>query len=240
MRILIDKTSKKFFVPDITKDYHCQFGYFKKADLKKKSGTIKSNTGKEMLIFEPSFADLYRRIKRSAQIVPLKDIGAIVAETGIGKDSVVVDSGSGSGAMACFLAHLVKRVHTFDIREDFMEIAKMNIEKLGLKNVTIKKQDAYENVPVKDADLVFLDLPEPWLAVENALVALKAGGYLVSYSPTIPQIMDFSNAVRKRDDAALIKVTETIERQWECNDRKVRPKSNTMHSGFIAYARKMG
>ena len=44
-------------------------------DLKAKTGSkISSNTKKEFTIFNPYFIDLYRKIKRDAQIIPLKDI----------------------------------------------------------------------------------------------------------------------------------------------------------------------
>ena len=50
--------------------------------------------------------------------------------------------------------------------------------------------------------------------------ALKSGGYLVSYSPTIPQAMDFANAILERKDFAIIKTSEVIEREWEMEGRK--------------------
>lgn len=241
-KILITKQGKKFFAKDLSQDLHTQYGFIKKEDLKKaKEGDLlKSNTGREFFIFNPQFIDLYKKIKRDAQIIPLKDIGFIIAETGINKSSKVLDAGSGSGALACFLAATAKEVITYEIREDFIEIVKSNIEFLGLKNVKIKNIDIYQKIDDKNIDAIILDLPEPWNAIENCAKALKAGGFLVSYSPSIPQIADFVNAIRKNEDFVYLKTLEVTEREWEVEDRKVRPKSKGLgHSGFLSFARKV-
>ena len=239
-KVLMNKLGKRFLVKDISKDMHTQFGYFKKEDLKAKNGRIKTNTGKEFAIFDAYFIDLHKKIKRGAQIIPLKDIGLIVSETGVNKKSKVVDAGSGSGALACFLANIAKEVTTYEIREDFIEIVKNNIKFLNLKNVKIKNKNIYDGIDEKNVDLVTLDLPEPWKALESAEKSLKAGGFLVSYSPTIPQVMDFVNEVRKNDNFAYLKTSEIIEREWEVEERKVRPRSQAIgHSGFLSFARKI-
>ncbi|MBL7054481.1 methyltransferase domain-containing protein [Candidatus Woesearchaeota archaeon] len=241
-KILITKQGKKFYVRDMDKDFHTQYGFVKKEDLKKiKDETVlKTNTHKEFAIFSPFFADLYRKIKRDAQIIPLKDVGLIIAETGINKNSKIIDAGSGSGALACFLAHLCKEVVTYEIREDFIEIVKKNIEFLGLKNIKIKNKDVYSGIDEKDIDLVVLDLPEPWKAITNAKKALKVGGFLVSYSPSIPQTMDFVNEIHKNTNFVHVKTSEIIEREWEVEERKVRPKSRGIgHSGFISFCRRI-
>ena len=239
-KVLMNKLGKRFLVKDISKDMHTQFGYFKKEDLKAKNGRIKTNTGKEFAIFDAYFIDLHKKIKRDAQIIPLKDIGLIVSETGVNKKSKVVDAGSGSGALACFLANIAKEVTTYEIREDFIEIVKNNIKFLNLKNVKIKNKNVYDGIDEKNVDLVTLDLPEPWKALESAEKALKPGGFLVSYSPTIPQVMDFVNEVRKNDNFAYLKTSEIIEREWEVEERKVRPRSQAIgHSGFLSFARKI-
>lgn len=239
MKVLMGKNDK-FLVKDISKDYHTKHGFFKKEDLKKSDKAIKTNTGKEFSIFNPFFIDLYRKIRRSAQIIPLKDIGLIVAETGINNKSKVVDAGAGSGALCCFLANIAKEVVTYDIREDFIEIVNYNIKFLNLKNIKIKNKNIYDGIDEKNVDLIVLDLPEPWNAIEAAKKALKAGGFLVSYSPTIAQTADFVNKINKDENFVHVKTSEIIEREWEVFERKVRPKSQGIgHSGFISFVRRI-
>ena len=241
-KVLLTREGKKFYAKNIEEDLHTQYGFIKKEDLKKaKDGSLlKSNTGKELFIFNPSFIDLYRKIKRDAQIIPLKDIGLIISETGINKESRVLDAGSGSGALACFLASIAKEVVTYEIRKDFIEIVKDNIEFLELKNIKIKNKNIYEEIEEKNIDVVTLDVSEPWNAIENCAKALKPGGFLVSYSPSVPQVSDFVAAVKKNEQFIYIKTVEITEREWEVEERKVRPKSQGLgHSGFLSFARKV-
>lgn len=240
--VLADIGGKLLYVRNLNQDYHCQYGMVKKEDMKKikTSGSVKTNTGTELAAFKPSFADAYRKIKRAPQIIPLKDVAAIIAETGVGKDSVIVDAGSGSGALALFLANIAKKVVSYEIREDFAAVARENVLLLQLKNITIKNDDIYKGISEKNIDVITLDLPEPWKAIEHAAKALKAGGFIVSYSPTIPQVADFIAAAAKNKSLMHIKTIEIIQREWEFNDRVVRPKSQPIgHSGFLTFLRKI-
>jgi len=240
VRVLVADTGKFFYVKDSSHDYHCQFGVVKAKDLKKKSGDVETNTKKTLRIFNPSFIDHYRKIKRSPQIIPLKDVALIVAETGIDKDSVVVDAGAGSGGLCCFLAHIVREVTAYDIREDFLKVVEKNKEFLELKNLKLKNKSIYDGIDEKDVDIVTLDLPEPWKAIDNAKKALKHGGFLVSYSPTVPQVADFVNAISEDKEFMHLKTVELLEREWEIKGRKVRPLSQQIgHSGFITFIRRL-
>lgn len=230
-----------YYVGDITKDFHTSEGLITKKDLKKKDGSIvKTNTNKEFVIFASDFSDDYRRIKRIPQIIPIKDIGIIISETGISKTSRILDAGTGSGAVACLLGHLSKEVVSYDIKKEHVDIAKQNVKMLGLKNVKIKNKDIYRDVDETDMDLFVLDVPEPWNAIRSAEKGLKIGGYLVSYSPTIPQVMDFVNTISNNPKFIILKTIELIERKWDVYQRKVRPKSAGIgHSGFLTFIRKI-
>jgi len=238
--ITIEK-QRKYLVEDISKDFHCQEGIIQKKDLKKKDGSkIQTSTKKEFTLLSADFIDIYKRIKRSAQIISLKDIGTIIAYTGINKNSKVVDAGAGSGALACFLAHICKEVTTYEIRDDFIKIVKENKERLNLKNLKIKNKDIYRGIDEKDIDLITLDLPSPWNALASVEKSLKIGGYLVSYSPTMPQVIDFVNIINKKDNFIHLKTIELIKREWEIDGRKVRPfTTQNVHTGFLSFVRKI-
>ena len=230
-----------YYVEDASKDYHTSEGIITKKDLKKKDGSVvKTSMNKEFVIFSSDFTDDFRKIKRIPQIIPLKDIGVIIAEAGISKSSKIVDAGTGSGAVACIFGHIAKEVTSYDIKKEHVDIAKQNAKMLGLKNVKIKNKDIYRDVDEKDVDLVMLDLPEPWNAIRSAENALRVGGYVVSYSHTIPQVMDFVNTISKNPKFFIIKTIEIIERKWDVYQRKVRPKSTGIgHSGFLTFVRRI-
>jgi len=207
---------RKYYVRDTTKDFSCNEGIVKKKDLKKKDGSeVITNTGQKFIVFTSTFADDYKKIGRLAQIIPLKDVGLILAETGVGKNSIVVDAGAGSGALAIFLAQHVKKVTTYDINKKHIDIVKKNIEFLSIKNLKVKEKNVYRGIDEKKVDLITLDLPEPWNAIPSVEKALKIGGFLVSYSPTIPQVMDFVSVVSSKPSFIVLKTVELIERKWE-------------------------
>lgn len=240
-KILYSQDGNVFFVKDSSKDYHNQFGFVKAEEMKKPAGTIvKTNTGKELAMIDADFIDIYQRIKRMPQIIPLKDIGPIITKTGIGKNSKVVDAGAGSGGLSLMLANIVKEITTYELREDFFKVVEKNIEELELKNIKIKNKDIYQGIDEKNVDLISLDLPDPWKAIESIKSALKVGGFIVSYSPTIPQVMDFVTEINKHKGFLYLETIEIIERQWEINERKVRPCSQQIgHSGFLSFVRRI-
>lgn len=242
MLILIYDNEKKYLLKDLSKDFHCEFGFLKSEQLKKaKSGDIlKTNMNKELFVIEADFIDIYSKIKRGAQIIPKKDIGLIITEIGLNKDSIVIECGSGSGALGCFLSKICKKVYSYEIRDDFFKIVKSNIDLLELDNYILKLKDGKLGFDEENVDAIILDLPDPWEFLNIANNSLKIGGFLVSYSPTIPQVIDFVESVKNKSNFIFLKTSEVIEREWEINKRKVRPFSKGIgHSGFLTFVRKI-
>ncbi len=240
-REFIVAKARQYFVTDLSKDVHTLYGSISKADLSKPGGSlVKSSTGKEFVLLDASYIDIYKRFRKLPQTIPLKDIGFIIGETGINKDSIVVDGGLGSGALSSALAHVVKHVTSYEVRDDCIKTAESNIKMLGLTNIAVKMKSLYDGIDEKEVDLVTLDVPEPWKVVPHAAKALKIGGFLISYSPSVPQVQDFVSELHKNDQFLYLKTVELIERLWEIEGRRVRPKSTGIgHSGFISFARKI-
>ncbi len=232
--------AKQYFITDLSKDFHTLYGVISKADLSKPSGSaIKSDSGKEFIVLDVSFIDVFKRLRKLPQTIPLKDIGLIIAETGIDEDSIVVDGGLGSGALAGALAHIAKQVTSYEIREDCIKTAEDNLKKLGV-TVLIKKKSLYDGIDEKNVDLITIDVPEPWKVVKHAAGALKVGGFLVSYSPNVTQVQEFVSELSKHDQLLYVKTVELIERVWKIEGKITHPKGTDIaHSGFISFARKV-
>ncbi|MEM4266847.1 MAG: hypothetical protein QW404_02220 [Candidatus Nanoarchaeia archaeon] len=118
-------------------------------------------------------------------------------------------------------------------------MAQKNIENLEIKNVELKKKDIYEGIDEKEADLILLDLPEPWRVLRHAEKTLKSGKFLVAYLPTTTQVEEL---IKESEGKEFLqeKVVELLEREWHVEGKKVRPKSKMIgHTGFLVFLRKI-
>lgn len=141
-------------------------------------------------------------VRHRTQIVHQLDAALVCFELGIGSGSIVVEAGTGSGAMSTALARCVGlegHLFTFDFNEDRVEAARAEFERNGLaRQVTCAKSDVtsqgFGGVE-KPVDAVFLDLPEPWLAVPHIRAVAKPGAVVASYSPCVEQAQRTTSAL---------------------------------------------
>ena len=217
-------------------------------DLKKIVGknydsAIETTASHKIILAKPQFYDLLANCKRGPAVILPKDFATIVSLTGVGRDSVCVEIGTGSGWLTAQLANVCKKVATYEIRKDFYQMAEKNFKFLGLKNVVAKNGNAITSMSEKEADLVTVDLPEPWLALPSAGKALRAGGYFVAYCPQITQAIELVGKLGAGWQPD--KVMETIQREWKIEKQQerqlARPEHQMLgHTAFIVVVRRAG
>ncbi len=203
---------------------------------------VKSNTGVEFVALQPILPDYIFKSQRKTQITYPKDVALIVMFSGIGPGSRVVESGTGTGALTTALAHYIQpsgHVYSYEYREEFVETARKNLQRGGLLDfVELKNKDVTLGIDETMVDAVVLDLATPWLVVPCAYSALKGSGTIVSFSPTIDQVVKTVEALEENSFVSM----ETIEcmmRGMQTDRGKTRPETlMTAHTGYITYARK--
>ncbi|MBI1829657.1 MAG: tRNA (adenine-N1)-methyltransferase [Thaumarchaeota archaeon] len=227
--------------------FHTHVGVINHKDVvgKEYGSTIKTNKGKYIYLLEPTIHDYIMKSQRSTQIVYPKDLGYIAARTGLQSGQKVVEIGTGSGSLTTFLASIVNprgHVYTFDVDPNFMEIARKNIEKAGVaKYVTMEKLDikSVKKVPITDADIVIVDLGDPWSVVPQARKMLKGSGTFVAICPTMNQLEKLATVLNENDFYD-IECTEQIVRTIEAREWKTRHSFRSIgHTTYVAFARKV-
>lgn len=239
--------SKKWLVRINRKDQlHTHIGVIQHADAigKEYGSRVLTNKSKYVYLFKPTTFDYIMKIQHGTQIVYPKDIGYIIARCGLQSGQKVVEIGTGSGALTIFLASIVKsrgHVYTFDVNQDFMDIATKNILKAGMtKYITMKKLDIKQvkKVPIKDADLTIVDLGDPWTVLPQVREMLKGGGQVVTICPTMNQL-EKTSAGFVENEFTDIECTEHILRRIEAREGKTRHSFDGIgHTTYLAHARK--
>ena len=226
------------------KESNTQFGIFKPSKLKnKKFGSkIKTHNGNVFYNIEPGTPDLIKKIIRLPQIVTLKDVGSMVMYLGLKKDSKVFDAGTGSGVVACSIANLSTeiKVFSYELRKEFMKVAKKNAELFGVENIKFSNLDVKNGVKEKNFDCGVLDLPDPWDVLPIINKNFKVGARIVTYSPSIIQIEKTLRALPK--NMKVERLIENNEINWKAEVERdiLRPESNgILHTAFLLFIRKV-
>jgi len=226
------------------KSFHTHKGYIQLGALiGKEYGTrIVSSMGTEFVALKPTLRDHIFKTSRQTQISYPKDISLIIMFSGIGPGSRVVEAGTGTGALTSAIAHYIRpagRVYTYELRQEFQKNAKKNLERAGLLDyVELKEGDITLGIEEKDVDAVVLDMATPWLVVPHAYTALKGSGVLVSFSPTIDQVVKVVEALAEHGFVG-VETVETLLRFMQVERGKTRPQTvMTGHTGYITFARK--
>ncbi len=204
--------------------------------------TVRTSLGARLVAVRPTLAEYILKMPRGAQVIYPKDLGPILMLADVFPGARVLESGVGSGALTATLLRAVGadgHVTGYEIRGEFAERARGNVEGfLGPgQPLQLEVRDVYAGIDLADLDRVLLDLPEPWRAVKHAEAALRPGGILLAYLPTIGQ------AARLREELAsssfgMAETVEILQRGWHIDGQSVRPDHRMVaHTGFLTHAR---
>jgi tRNA (adenine57-N1/adenine58-N1)-methyltransferase len=243
--LLYLKQRKTYMVKvEAGKSFHTHRGFIKFDDLigKEYGSAAKSNLDAEFVAMKPLLQDYIMKSMRQTQISYPKDIALIVMFSGIGPGSRVVEAGTGTAALTTSLAFYVRprgRVYSYEVRQEFLKTAEKNLTRAGMsKYVKLKNKDITAGIDESNVDSVILDLATPWLVIPHACDALKPSGTLVSFSPTIDQVVRTAEALNEKGFVDM-ETVECFMRGMQIERGKTRPQTlMTAHTGYITFARK--
>ena len=242
--LLIDRKKRRYLVTlEDGGEFHTHAGFVPHQEIigRAEGAVVRSTRGATFTTFRPTLSDFVLKMPRGAQVIYPKDLGPILMLADIFPGARVLESGVGSGALSMTLLRAGAVVTGYELRADFAARAVKNVTAFGgtglTERYTVEQRDCYEGIDLENLDRVVLDLPEPWQVVPHAEQALRPGGIIVAYTPTIIQAVQF----RERLEDSAFELGETIEvlhRGWNIDGTSVRPNHRMVaHTGFLSHAR---
>ncbi|XP_065877587.1 uncharacterized protein [Euphorbia lathyris] len=206
-----------------------RFGVFKHSDwIGKPFGSkVFSNKGGFVYLLAPTPELWTLVLSHRTQILYIADISFLITYLEIVPGCLVLESGTGSGSLTTSLARAVAptgHVYTFDFHEQRAASAREDFERTGVSSVVSVGVRDIQGVGFPDeysglADSVFLDLPQPWLAVGSAAKMLKQDAILCSFSPCIEQVQRSCEALKT--EFTDIRTFEVLVRTYEVGEGKI-------------------
>ncbi|MDP2798244.1 MAG: rRNA adenine N-6-methyltransferase family protein [Methanoregula sp.] len=235
-RVLLVGEGREFFVRAGPGSLGTDKGQIDLSQLVGASGgdTVTTHNGSQFTIRIPRPTDFFTYGKRSGAPMLPKDIGLVIAYTGMNHNDDVLDAGTGSGIAAIYFGGVAKTVKTYEIRPEFSTLAMKNISESKLTNVEAVAADFLTADGMYD--VVHLDLQIQPEHVRHAFSLLRSGGYLACYTPFLEQmaiVVDEATPLFRE-----VHTHELIEREMTRSKRGTRPSTSVSHSGYVTIARK--
>jgi tRNA (adenine57-N1/adenine58-N1)-methyltransferase len=245
--LLIDTKQRRYLVTLAEGgEFHSHTGVIRHAELigRPEGVRVRANRGGNYLALRPTLADYVLKMPRGAQVIYPKDLGPLLMLADIFPGARVLESGVGSGALSMTMLRAGADITGYEIRADFASRAVKNVTAfLGeevLDRYRVSERDTYAGIDEEDLDRVVLDLPEPWQVTPHAATALRPGGIIVAYTPTILQAVQFRESL-DGTGFAQAETVEVLNRSWHIDGQSVRPDHRMVaHTGFLTHARRLG
>lgn len=245
--LLLDPSGKRFLVRLAEQDaLHHHQGAVRHADVigQMDGALVRSSQGRVFAAVRPRLIDSVLEMPRRSGIVYPKDAAHLIAWADIAPGQRVLESGVGSGGLTLALLRAVGergQVIGYELRADFLALTLSNVhafagERAG--NLLLRERDIYSGLVDEGLDRVVLDLPEPWRVLPHVPGALRAGGWVAAYTPSILQASQFVDAVQASRSFVQVETNEVLLRGWHIQGQAIRPEHEMVgHTGFVTVAR---
>ena len=243
--LLVDNKKRRHLVTlEVGGQFHTHAGVVAHDDLigRPDGTTVHTTRNARLVAVRPTLAEYVLEMPRGAQVIYPKDLGPILVLADVFPGARILESGVGSGALTTALLRAIGpsgHVTGYEIRDDFAKRALSNVHGFLGTDVplSVEVRDVYEGIEERELDRIMLDLPEPWRVVKHALEALRPGGILLAYLPTILQVG------RLREELAnapfgMVETLEVLQRTWHVEGQSIRPDHRMVaHTGFLTHGR---
>jgi tRNA (adenine57-N1/adenine58-N1)-methyltransferase len=243
--LLIDSKQRRYLVTlKEGGEFHSHAGFVAHADIvgAGEGRRLESTRGARYVVLRPTLEDFVIEMPRGAQVIYPKDLAPILMMADIAPGCRVLESGVGSGALSMSMLRAGARVVGYELRQDFADKARTNVGSFlgetALDHYSVEVRDCYDGIDgSRSFDRVVLDLPEPWQVVPHAEGALRTGGILVAYTPSITQAVETRRAMASPRWTAT-RTMEVLHRGWHIEGASVRPDHRMVaHTGFLTSGR---
>jgi len=242
--LILDSKQRRYLVTlSEGGEFHTHAGLFAHSELvgRPEGTVVKSTKGGTYTALRPTLEDFVLEMPRGAQVIYPKDLAPMCMLGDIGPGVRVFESGVGSGALSMTMLRWGAEITGYEIREDFANRAKANVRSFlgadALARYDVHLRDAYEGIDGSGFDRVVLDLPEPWRIVPHAVEAMRPGGILVAYTPSIIQVSQLREALTGKRWSGT-RTLEVLHRGWYVEGAAVRPDHRMVaHTAFLTVSR---
>ena len=245
--LLLDRKQRRYLITLAEGgEFHSHAGPVAHDDLigREEGLEVRSAKGNRFRAYRPTLSDFVLKMPRGAQVIYPKDLGPILMLADVFPGARVFEAGVGSGAMSMTLLRAGAEITAYELREDFAERARENVATFlgpeALDRYHLEVRSAYDGIDVDGLDRMVLDLPEPWQVAPHAAQALRPGGLLVAYTPSITQAVQLRQALEELP-FDLAGTLEVLNRGWHIEGQAVRPDHRMVaHTAFLTHARLRG
>jgi tRNA (adenine57-N1/adenine58-N1)-methyltransferase len=202
--------------------------------------TVETHLGTAFTVRKLRGPDLFHHFERTGAPMMPRDVGLIIGHTGVAGGDRILDAGTGTGVLAASMARAGAEVRTYEIDEEFADVARENMHLAGVSDrVDVHSGDVTNHLDdISGFDVLTLDTADAPTVVAESDDLLVPGGYVAVYSPFVEDTREVTETAR---EAGLsdIRTFETIQRRMDFDDRGSRPSTAGVgHTGYLTFARR--